>query len=107
MKNLLKKIFLPLANFLTPVRIVIIVAISLFFWFIILGDQGIYKLQKLILMKNRMITERSQLSDEIDRLSEQKRIFSDPANMEMTIRSELGYIKPGEVVFEAKKEDSH
>ena len=104
MKSLLKKIFLPFANFLTPVRIVVILVISLFFWFVILGDQGIYKLQKLILMKNRLTMERSQLSDEIDKLSEQKNILSDPANMEMTIRSELGYIKPGEVVFEAKKE---
>lgn len=92
-------------QFLTPVRLVVIAAIVLFFWLFVLGDRGIYQLRRLLDMKNRLIKERQVLNEEIDRLTEEKKILSDPANIEMVIRKELGYIHPGEVVFEEKNDE--
>ena len=88
---------------LTPVRIMVIAAVGAFFWFVVLGDQGIYRLERLLEMKNRLTLENRALNDDIDRLSQEKKTLSDPANLEMVIRSELGYIRPGEVLFEEKK----
>lgn len=91
-------------QFLTPVRIGVICAVILFFWFFILGDKGIYQLRNLMDMKNRLTAERQKLIEDIDKLSEEKKLLSDPKNLEMVIRKELGYIKPGEMVFEEKKQ---
>lgn len=88
---------------LTPVRIIVIASVAVFFWFVVLGDKGLYQMRRLIAMKNRLVSERQALNDEIDKLSAERQILSDPANLEMAIRSELGYIKPGEVIFEEKK----
>lgn len=75
-------------------------AVGAFFSFLVLGDKGIYRMQRLLEMKHRLTEERDALNREIDRLTEEKAMLSDPANLEMTIRKELGYIRPGEVVFE-------
>jgi len=93
-----------LLRFLTPVRIIVIAAVGAFFWFVVLGDQGIYRLERLLEMKNRLTHENISLNDDIDRLSQEKKTLSDPANLEMVIRSELGYIRPGEVLFEEDKQ---
>jgi len=90
-------------QFLTPVRVIVAAIVLCFFWFVVLGDKGIYQLRQLLGMKNRLMTERHTLNDEIDKLSEEKKVLSEPANLEMVIRRELGYIKPGEIVFEGKK----
>lgn len=75
---------------------------AIFFCFVVLGDKGIYELRRVLDMKHSLISERKKLNDDIDRLAKEKDILSDPTNLEMTIRSELGYIKPGEIVFEKK-----
>jgi len=92
-------------RFLTPIRILVVTSVALFFWFVILGDQGISELRRLFEMKHRLEQERRLLNDDIDRLTEEKKILSDPANLEITIRKELGYIKQGEIVFEERRDD--
>lgn len=87
-------------SFLTPIRLLVITCVGAFFWFLILGDQGIYQLRMLLEMKQRLIHERGELNDEIDRLSAEKEMLKDPSKLEMVIRQELGYIRPGEVLFE-------
>jgi len=82
---------------------VIIALVGVFFWIVVLGDKGVYHLRKLMDMKYRLTAERQTLSREIDELTEERQILSDPANLEMVVRQELGYIRPGEVVFEEKK----
>ncbi|MFH0800584.1 MAG: septum formation initiator family protein [Pseudomonadota bacterium] len=103
MKQRIQTILSSVLHFLTPVRMIVIAVMGAFFWFVILGDKGIYQMRRLLDMKNRLATERRSLNDDIDRLTEEKRLLSDPANLEASVRSELGYIKPGEVVFEDKK----
>lgn len=103
MKRRLRESVSAILHFLTPVRLIVISTLVVFFWFIILGDKGIYQLRRLLDLKMVLIQERQALNEEIDRLNEEKNTLSDPANLEMIIRSELGYIKPGETVFEDKK----
>ncbi len=104
MKKILHQLVFVFTHFLTPVRLIVITSLTAFFWFVVLGDKGIYELRKLSKMKGRLESERRTLGDDIDRLSEEKKNLTDPARLEMPIRKELGYIKPGEVVFEEKKE---
>lgn len=88
---------------LTPVRIIVVVAVCAFFWFVVMGDQGLYQLERLLHMRNRLQQERQNLNDAIDALTQEKADLADPANLEPVIRDELGAIKPGEVIFEEKK----
>jgi cell division protein FtsB len=106
MKRAIATALRALAASFTPVRIVVALLVAALFWFLILGDQGVSSLRQLLAMKHRLTADRQKLSGEIDALAREKANLSDPANLETIIRSELGYIKPGEVVFEEKKQDS-
>lgn len=96
------KFIINILSVLTPARVAMIAAGAIFFCFVVIGDKGIYELRRVFDMKHRLLGERHRLNEDIDRLTKEKEILSDPANLEMTIRSELGYIKPGEIVFEEK-----
>jgi len=54
-------------------------------------------------MNKNLTQDRKDLNDEIDQLKKEREMLLNPEDIEMVIRSELGYIKPGEVVFEEKK----
>ena len=102
MKNFLTKILAHVLNILTPARLVVLLLAVFFFWFLAFGDQGIYKLRRLFEMKSNLNTKRKVLNDDIDNLIKEQKTLSDPKNLEMVIRKELGYVKPGEVIFEEK-----
>lgn len=87
----------------TPIRLIVAAVVVVFFWFFILGDQGINRLRRLLEMKNQLTSERRELNDDIDRLAREKEMLSDPKNLEPVIRSELGYIRPGEILFEERE----
>jgi cell division protein FtsB len=101
-KEKLSHLFFHILSFLTPVRVIVFTACFLFLWFLTFGDQGVQKLWKLVEMKNDLTSQRQELSRKIDALNDEKDVLSDPQNLEMVIRKELGYIKPGEVIFETK-----
>ncbi|MFA5186504.1 MAG: septum formation initiator family protein [Patescibacteria group bacterium] len=94
-----------IGRFVSPVRFAAAAAMIGIFLFLILGDKGIYQLRQLAQMKQRLMAERAKLNDDIDKLTREKAMLENPENLESTIRTELGYIKPGEIVFEEKKTD--
>ena len=100
---MLKTTFAAISSFVTPVRLVVTTLVIAFFWFMVLGDNGIYQFRRLLEMRQRLLTERQTLNARIDGLTREKQILQNPEDLEMAIRSELGFIKPGEVVFEASK----
>lgn len=102
MLNSLRNILIRALGHATPVRLAIAAATAAFFGAVVLGDQGLYQLKELLEMRQRLTSERVKLNDEIDRLAREKETLSDPANLEYVIRSELGYIRPGEVTFEER-----
>ncbi|MBI4125947.1 MAG: septum formation initiator family protein [Deltaproteobacteria bacterium] len=93
-----------LLDLLTPARVAITIAVGFFVWFFLLGDQGVVNLRKLLAMKERLLNEQHTLERDIKDMTHQKELMSDPANLEMVIRKELGAIKPGEVIFELTPE---
>lgn len=89
-------------KFITPVRLVVIALVIAFFGFLVAGDQGIAQFRRLMDMKNKLLTERKALNEQIDQLAREREILSNPDNLELIIRKDLGFIRPGEVVFEEK-----
>ena len=102
MKRILSNALSALAKIVTPVRLIAIASVGGIFVFLVLGDKGIYQFRRLMDMRNGLLAERTKLNESIDRLTREKVMLEDPKNLEPIIRSELGYIKPGEVLFEEK-----
>ncbi len=86
----------------TPIRLVVLGTIIFAMWFFALGDHGIYELRQLLKLETHLMQQRQQLNDDIDELNALKQQLSQPEQMEMIIRQDLGYIKPGEIIFEEK-----
>lgn len=102
MKFNFKKLHSKILEHLTPVRLVVIFVVGVLFWFFVLGDQGFYKFRRLMSMKHKLTQEQKVLNDEIDSLTKEKEILLDTTKLEPVIRAELGYVRPGEVVFEER-----
>ncbi|MBT3182336.1 MAG: hypothetical protein HN337_07515 [Deltaproteobacteria bacterium] len=102
MKHFLINVLARLLNVLTPARLIVLALAGFFFWFLAFGDQGIYKLRLLFDMKGNLLESRQKLNNEIDTLTRDKETLADPGKLEMVIRKELRYIKPGEIIFQDK-----
>ena len=98
----MKRFFTSIFRVFTPLRIGIALAVAVFLWLLIFGDRGIYQLNKLTLMKKRLLYQKETLTKDIERLTNEKALLQDPKNLEPVIRKELGYIKPGEVIYQEK-----
>lgn len=102
MKAIVQKWVTRLRGAMSPIRLVVLLVVAAVFWFLILGDDGIGQFRQLLEMKQRLTAERAQINREIDRLTRERTLLKDPRNLEMIIRSELGYVRPGEILFEEK-----
>lgn len=87
----------------TPTRVMIVAIVVLFFWLLLLGNQGVYQLKKLLLHKNKLTHQKEILIKDISKLKDKREFLLNPEQLEMTIREELGYIKPGEILIQEKK----
>ncbi len=82
----------------------LILGVAAFLWFLIFGDQGIYHLNKLSIMKRKLVHQKEMLTKDIERLSREKALLQEPKNLEPYIRKELGFIRPGEIVYQEKED---
>lgn len=87
-------------SFIRPVHLIAVGGLIIFFWFLIMGDQGIYRLRQLLQLRSNLEQQREQLARELDQKERERQMFEDPKRLEQIIRKELGYIKPGEVIFQ-------
>lgn len=78
----------------------IVTAFAGFVWFAVFGNQGLYQLHRSIKLKKEMQAEAVMLKERMERLKTQKDLLTDKEHLEMVIRQELGYVKPGEIVFQ-------
>jgi cell division protein FtsB len=101
----MRRFFNILFQIFTPVRLAVIVVAAVFFMLLIFGDQGIMQLHKLILMKKQLVEKKTALKRDIDRLSHEKELLNDDKHLEFVIRDELGFIKPGEIIFQEKDKE--
>lgn len=83
-----------------PVHILGAAGLIAFFWLLIMGDQGLYRLRQLILFRSELAAQRRMLAKDIQKSDHERHMLEDPKNLEMIIRKELGYIRPGEIIFQ-------
>lgn len=95
-----------LKNFIGRIGISIILpaiaVLLIFLWSLIMGDQGIYEMRKLSKLENTLKAQNKALLIEIEDLKKNRDMLLNPDKLEMVIRTELGYIRPGEIVIERK-----
>lgn len=87
-------------NFIKPVHIIGAIALVVFLWMLVMGDQGLFRLGQLHQLKSDLLGSRQRISDEIDEKAHEKQLLEDPKNLELIIRKELGYIRPGEIIYQ-------
>jgi cell division protein FtsB len=91
-------------SFIRPIHLIALGGLIVFFWFLIMGDQGIYRLRQLLQLRTNLEAQHKQLARELDEKERERRMLEDPKRLEQIIRKELGYIKPGEVIFQEAEE---
>ena len=67
----------------------------------IAGEQ--VRLKAMENIKNELQLKEKKLEAKVKELEEEQIILKDPKNLEMVIRTELGFTKPGEVIFQKEK----
>lgn len=70
-----------------------------------MGDQGLNRLRHLHQIRMNLIKQRQQLTQEIETKTREKKLLENPKNLEMIIRKELGYIQPGEIIFQEPQDE--
>ncbi len=76
------------------------IAMSLLFFFIVFGDNGLMDLNSLKKQRNSLIDENKKIQQEITSLSiETDRAKNDPAYIEAVARQDLGMIGKDEVIL--------
>ena len=75
------------------------VAVIGFVWFAVFGDQGLYRLHRSLKLRAELKQEIAGLKQKVEDLKKEKELLYNPTHLELIIRQELGYVKPGEVVF--------
>ena len=95
-----------ISKFLNPIRFSLLIAGGAILWFVIWGDQGLYQREKMRYLKTKLERERIELKHEISQLLKEKSLLKNKAMLEMTIRRELGFIKPGEIIFELQSNNT-
>lgn len=86
-----------------PIQWVILLLFVAFCWFAVFGNQGLYTYYSLSTTKKNLILENGQLQARLEELKREEKLLHDPRYLETIIRQELGYIRPGEVVFQLEK----
>jgi len=84
---------------LSPLHLAVIVTIIALGWFTFFGDSGLFAHRNLSNENTELKNEVGNIKRQIDQLKSEKELLLDPVYLERIIRTELGYVKPGEVIF--------
>ncbi len=86
----------------TKRKVLGLISLGLVSFFIILtafGDEGLLKLRKLYVLRNKIHTENQELFKTNQRLNQEINLLKEPLYTERLIREKLGYVKPKELVL--------
>lgn len=86
-----------------PLQWAMVVLFLAFCWFAVFGNQGLYTYYSLQTTKTALIAENEVLHARLEALKREEKRLHDPRYLEIIIRQELGYIRPGEVVYQMEK----
>ena len=88
---------------LNPIQWGMCAVFILFCWFAVFGNQGLYTYYSLQTTKKSLIAENITLHARLMELQREEKLLHEPRYLETIIRQELGYIRPGEVVYQMEK----
>lgn len=87
-----------------PLQWAMLIVFLAFCWFAVFGNQGLYTYYKLLSTQERLIAENQAMVARAGELRREEKLLHDPRYLEIIIRQELGYIRPGEVVYQMEKQ---
>ncbi|MBI2342797.1 MAG: septum formation initiator family protein [Deltaproteobacteria bacterium] len=96
-------------EWINPIPLAALALMALFGWYIIFGDQGLLTLRRLRGTKQSMLQTEQALTHRLEALHEETGRLQDPGYLEILLRKELGYVRPGETVyqFDAEPKEEH
>lgn len=83
-----------------PLQWAMLAVFVAFCWFAVFGNQGLYTYTKLLTTQKALRAEAVMLQAKAEELRREEKLLHDPRYLETIIRQEMGYIRPGEVVFQ-------
>ena len=87
-------------SWFNPIPLAALLIVLLTGWYMVFGDQGLLMLKQLQ-NTQRHLEQSEQLGHQrLEQLTEEAKLLKDPRYLEPLIRAELGYVKPGEVVYQ-------
>lgn len=86
-----------------PLQWSMVVLFLAFCWFAVFGNQGLYTYYSLKNTRNALAAENEVLRAHLEELRREEKRLHDPRYLEIIIRQELGYIRPGEIVYQMEK----
>lgn len=89
-----------------PLPIAVIGLVLLFCWLLVFGDQGILTWSQLARKKTELANEETRLTQKLKDLETETKRLEDPKYLEPIIRKELGFVRPGETVFQFPEENN-
>lgn len=86
-----------------PIQWILMLLFLAFCWFVVFGNQGLYTYYSLRNTHENLISESKDMLARLEDLRREEKLLHDPLYIETIIRQELGYIRPGEVVYQMEK----
>lgn len=95
-RRLLLQIFhsLPLAAWLA------VLAFSVFLWLLVFGHHGLYELERLLRIKNDLISQKEDLQKEKTNLNAELKNLENPVYLKHLIHKEMGFTESDEVIIQ-------
>ncbi len=86
-----------------PIQWVMLLFFVAFCWFVVFGNQGLYTYISLLNTQKSLNAEAHTLQAKADDMKREEKLLHDPRYLEIIIRQDLGYIRPGEVVYQSEQ----
>ncbi len=87
-------------EWINPIPLAAIGLILIFGWLMIFGDEGLLTLQRLAQTERTLLKTEQELTHRLERRHTEIERLKDPVYLEMLVRKEFGYVKPGETVYQ-------
>jgi cell division protein FtsB len=86
-----------------PIQWIMMLLFVAFCWFAVFGNQGLYTYYSLSNTHKKLISEEKDMQVRLEELRREEKLLHDPRYLETIIRQELGYIRPGEIIYQLEK----
>ena len=85
---------------INPIQWRMMLMFLVFFGYTVFGHKGLYTFYSNRQMERQLLQKEEALQVKVAQLKREAELLHDPKYSEMVILQELGYIRPGEVIFQ-------